>query len=109
MSNMDIDLVLAKRIVNFMNSLLEIDRDAIVNLVNARMLCNKELEEHPTVQVTGTNDSVVGILGILNGLCGIYDNGYGAIAAYFDEENKLERFIFAVPDKDTGLMKEGKF
>ena len=100
MSNLDIDLVLAKRIVNFMNSLIELDKDAIVNLVNARMVCNKALAEHPTVQVTGNDDmSLVGIIGILNGLCGIYDNGFGAIAAVTDN-NGIQRFSFLVPDGD---------
>lgn len=106
MSNQDIDLVLAKRIVNFMNELLQLDRNAIVNLINTRMVCNKELAEHPTVQVTGQGDDVVGILGVLNGLCGIYDNGFGAIAVVTDNIKGIQKFSVIVPDKDTGDMKE---
>ena len=80
--------------VRFLNELLNYDREAIQELVNIRVNCNDALANHPTVQVMGSipkKDNKVGLLGILNGYLGIYDDGYrknwGALSAVFDDES----------------------
>jgi hypothetical protein len=69
------------------------DPKAMDALVKARVSCNEELANHPTVQVGLRNGSYsIGILGILNGLFGIDGKGYGAIAANYDSD-KLVGFV----------------
>jgi hypothetical protein len=84
------------KIVDYLNSLLKIDPEAISELFNNRVPCNKKLAYHPTVQVQMIEDfSRVGIIGILNGFFGVYDDGpkkgWGAIRANFDG-GKLVKF-----------------
>ena len=76
----ELDPIKAKSIVVFLNSLLDIDGEAVTNLFSYRVPCNQELANHPTVQVlpplTGTEDPpLVGMLGLLNGLCGVFNQG----------------------------------
>lgn len=86
-------------VIAFLNSLVKIDKDAISNLINYKVPCNDLLSKHETVQVAsdengpGETGCKVGLLGILNGLCGIDENSYGFIVAEIDEDNKVIRFI----------------
>jgi hypothetical protein len=85
-----VDLVLAQRVVDYLNELTELDRVAVGALISNRVPCNLELANHPTCQVMAQNGgNHVGLLGLLNGLCGVYDDGprknWGAVAARFDE------------------------
>jgi hypothetical protein len=82
-----------KEVIDFMNGLVALDHDAIESLIDKRVVCNKDLSDHPTVQI-GANG--VGLLGILNGLCGTitggkYD-GWGFIAANYDDDDNLTGF-----------------
>ena len=82
-----VDLELAERLVDFLNELADLDKEAINALIRTRVGCNQKLLNHPTVQVSVIdNNYTVGILGILNGLCGVYSSGYGPIAAILDYE-----------------------
>lgn len=68
--------------INFLNELLKIDSEAIINLVEYRVLCNDELSDHPTVQVSYDKTHgycKVGLMGIINGLFGTDEDGWGAI------------------------------
>lgn len=100
---MSVDVELAGRIVDFLNELLAIDGKVVRDLVQTRVPCSQELANHPTVQVGRESDDIisvgglpyrVGLLGILNGLCGTYDDGpkkgWGAIAVIFTDE-QLEK------------------
>ncbi len=71
--------------VDFLNSLLVIDRQAITALFSMRMACNTDLADHKTVQV-GVEGSYaqVGMIGILNGLFGTDQYGWGHISADYD-------------------------
>ena len=97
-----IDIELAHRAIEYLNGLLEDDRVAVGALVGNRVPCNETLSNHPTCQVQIQNGGYyVGLLGVLNGLCGINENGWGPIAAVFEEdaENpqkfpRLARFRF---------------
>ena len=83
-----VDLDLAEKIVDYLNELTGMDRPAMGALISNRVPCNEELANHPTCQVGMQNGGWhVGLLGLLNGLCGMYDDGRkkgcGAIAAKF--------------------------
>jgi hypothetical protein len=85
----NIDELIAERVVEVMNSALTADPAAIYALTTAQVLCNKTLADHPTIQVMAEKGIYkVGMLGILNGLAGtqIYKGnpGWGRIAAIFD-------------------------
>jgi len=84
-----IDRDLANRVVEFMDELVKIDSVAVSTLCGFRTPCNEQLQNHPTVQVSKykpDEPASVGLLGILNGLCGVADDGYGAIAAIVDTD-----------------------
>lgn len=89
-----VDLQLAARVCDFLNGLLEIDRPAIAAMVANRLPCNLALADHPTVQAGAQHGGYnVGLLGILNGLCGKHDDGNGPICAVFDGENGFENLV----------------
>ena len=100
--------IIIDEVINFLNSLLEIDNDAITELFNDRVSCNEKLANHDTVQVRGydpitnqkTDKYSVGILGILNGLFGIDENGCGGIIMYLDDNKKIKYF------KKQGILNE---
>jgi len=72
-------------VVDRLNSMLAVDPDAIEALVNHRIDCNETLAGHPTCQVRarkgGGPPYTVGFLGVINGILGIDDRGWGPIAA----------------------------
>ena len=80
-----VDRELAQRVVDYLNDLRERDPAAIHALVETRTPCNEALADHPTCQVAieGSQASV-GLLGVLNGLCGVDSQGWGPIAAHYD-------------------------
>jgi hypothetical protein len=85
-----VDLKLAEKIVAYLNDLCELDRPAIGALLANRVPCNEKLADHPSCQViTQHGGWHVGLLGLLNGLCGTYESGpkkgYGPIAAKFSD------------------------
>lgn len=84
--------------IQFLNELLRMDRAAIAALVINRVPCNEALANHKSVQVATLNDGyLVGMLGILNGLFGVDEAGFGPIAAVYDGEN-LSKFQRTVPE-----------
>lgn len=81
-----------------MNDALKTDSDAITSLMNARVPCSNAMACHPTIQVRLNKELgvySVGLLGILNGLCGAREDGWGFIAAVLDDASgdilKFER------------------
>ncbi|MDO8715320.1 MAG: hypothetical protein Q7J73_00660 [Dehalococcoidales bacterium] len=80
----------AMYVVKYLNELLEIDRDAISNLIASRVECNEKLSNHPTVQVGTREDGKyeVGLLGILNGLFSVDENEYGEIYMVVEDDKK---------------------
>jgi hypothetical protein len=95
-----IDLHTAQRLVDFLNDALQTDPSAISLLVNNRVPCNQAMLEHPTIQC-GT--ITVGLLGLLNGFVGVYDEGkrkgWGAIAAITEEDGRIVRFEILENDR----------
>jgi hypothetical protein len=96
--------------VAFLNHLLELDPSAVVAIFKHRVRCNEALAGHPTVQVragslkgdadprTGSeklaiDEYDVSILGVLNGLFGIDERGWGFIAAEYEDDGSISRFV----------------
>jgi len=84
-----IDTVTIDETIGFLNKLISVDSEAVHDLVETRVPCNEEFANHPTVQVVSGQsgqEAQVGLLGILNGLFGIDNKGYGPISAIFDKD-----------------------
>lgn len=78
-------MVTKEQAVTLLNEIHALDPSVLQNLVSHRVPCNEALANHPTVQV-GLVDGEdgkfeVGILGIINGLFGVDEKGWGFIAA----------------------------
>lgn len=80
-------------VVNLLNDALKVDPQAVTALINTRVQCNNELADHPTIQV-GLFDGEyrVGLLGILNGIFGIADDGWGPIAVIIGADGIVTGF-----------------
>jgi hypothetical protein len=78
----DIDRLMGRVIINFMNDMTHLDSDAIKKLVKTRVQCNERMAEHPTLQVMQGEDNkyYVGLMGILNGIVGCDEQGRGIVA-----------------------------
>ena len=72
--------------VAYLNDFYKHDKDALRNLIENRVVCNKKLADHPSVQVVLNEGRFrVGLLGVLNGLFGFDpEDRFGAIAAIYD-------------------------
>ncbi len=73
----------------FLNELLKRDPTTINALFNIRVYCNQGLAEHPTVQVGCQGEGKrkicqVGFIGILNGLFGSDEKGWGHLSLNMD-------------------------
>lgn len=90
--------ITSQEVVEFFNSLIVIDPGAIQTLINTRVQCNEAMTNHPTVQVVIVPRSIihsVGMLGILNGMFGINENGWGCITVIFDDETGvIKKFVY---------------
>jgi len=78
------------------NDLLEKDPDCVKQLVTQRVRCNRDVADHPTVQVTNyeKDDKTfsVGILGVINGLFGMNENGDGMFGMEIDDDDNIVCF-----------------
>lgn len=90
---MSVDRDLAMRVCRLMNELTDLDRAAVAAMLSHRTPCNEALANHPTVQVASRNGGHdVGIMGVLNGLCGIHADGFGPIGAVYNQPTSEHRF-----------------
>ena len=85
-------------VVDLLNEVCETDAEAMAALCNHRVPCSETLADHPTIQVSGVRhdngsvtDHKVGLIGLINGLFGVDENGWGYFAANFDDD-KLTGF-----------------
>jgi hypothetical protein len=103
MTNQADDEALADYIISFLNELVKVDLQALEALVETRVPCNEILAQHPTVQVTTTDEGAkVGLLGILNGIVGARpEDGWGYIAANFGDDGHLIDFQRTPPKQVT--------
>lgn len=71
--------------ISILNELVAADPIAMRNLIENRVPCNEGLAEHPTAQVGfHDNEYRIGLLGVLNGIFGIHEDGNGALCAHFE-------------------------
>jgi hypothetical protein len=85
--------VSAAHAVNVLNEALAADPVAVTALVAARVPCAEALADHESIQVSAKEGVYsVGILGILNGIFGIRDDGMGFIAAVVEDDGTVSRF-----------------
>ena len=78
--------------IDILNSALLADQKAVTELFFDRKKCNVYMANHETIQcgmIKG--EYYVGVLGLLNGMFGIDENGYGAIMMVI-EEGKITKF-----------------
>jgi hypothetical protein len=86
--------------IEVLNRIHQADPTVMPALIFQRVPCNETLADDKTVQVGLIRDPdnpdprkyEVGILGILNGIFGVDDNGYGFIYANFDDQGNLVDF-----------------
>lgn len=105
-----VDLKLAQKIINYLNELVALDKPCIAAMVSNRIPCNEKLAEHPSCQVGYRNGGFsVGLLGIINGMCGTYDDGprkgWGAIAANFNTGESTDLIGFELLENVEGEKK----
>ena len=86
--------IIVRRAIDVLNDCLRTDPDAINALMQYEVPVNDALAGHPTVQVGMNLDSRVVLrpLGLINGLFGIREDGYGHIVALVDKDGKFIRF-----------------
>jgi hypothetical protein len=83
-------------IVDLLNEMLKLDSTATLNLVDNKVMCNEKLAKHPTLQIdnyASSDNYMVGLIGVINGLFGVNEYEYGTIAAVY-EGSKLVKFIY---------------
>lgn len=77
--------------IDVLNEALAVDPIAVNQLMSYRVPCTDELAAHPSIQV---NNEGVSPLGLINGLFGVDDRGYGFITAEVDESTGyIVRFV----------------
>ncbi len=85
--------VTACAVVEVLNRALKADPGAINELFDYRVPCNEALTDDPTVQVRSGHGlagqkGTVGVLGLINGLLGVDENGWGYVRAVYDNDQK---------------------
>lgn len=87
--------VTPQEVCDLLNELLKLDYDCIHKLLSHREVCNDLVANHPTVQVQqrcGDEFPSVGIVGIINGLFGISEEGMGALCYEIDDDSTIIGF-----------------
>lgn len=79
--------ITAEDVVCLLNELLDIDSIATKKLIEHRVSCNKNVVNHPYIQVNcdDSKNPKVGLLGFLNGLFGVNENGAGCIVVKYTD------------------------
>ena len=74
------DEVSAQFVVEFLNQLLRLDKYALTDMMSERIVVNRDLRNHPTIQTSWTGKVLpkedgkppeVGLLAIINGMFGM--------------------------------------
>ena len=92
---------LAGHLVALLNDALTHDPQAVQCLIDNRVPCNMDLANHPTIQTLCTqNGFSVGLLGLLNGLCGVTSTGSGHIVAVYEDDDLRTLRGFQVQEVD---------
>jgi hypothetical protein len=90
--------ILLDRILDLLNDALALDAQAVTNLVAHKVPCNKEISDHPSIQVglrrgfgrPKTEDvTTLGMIGLINGL---FPTGPRIAAVYEDAGGLIQSF-----------------
>lgn len=87
-------------VIATLNRLHQADPTVLPSLIATRVTCNEAIANDPTIQVEEVSDDCdpphighrVGFLGILNGVFGVDEDGWGPIAAWYNAAGDLVRF-----------------
>jgi len=82
-------------VVAFLNEALALDKQAISQFLNRRVSVNDAILNHPTIQCrVKDSQGSLNLVGLINGLFGTDDRGFGAICYIAVEEDilKFERY-----------------
>lgn len=75
--------------VTFLNEFLSLDPQATSEFLNRRILVNDLVVNHPTIQCrVKDNQGSINLIGLLNGLFGIDEKGYGALCYVIEEADR---------------------
>lgn len=88
------ETVNAQDVCDVLNEMLKLDKTCITALVNHREPCNDAIANHPTIQVQQYSGEIskVGLIGVLNGIFGIREDGMGAIAMVIEDDGSISGF-----------------
>lgn len=105
---MQADLALAQRVVDLLDELIKTDSVAMKALIASRVPCGQELADHPTVQCGEREGDgyEVGLLGILNGLCGTLEDGWGAVSVVFEDDKPVGARLLTVEDRKGSMSND---
>ena len=87
-------LDMADHTIFILNNLLAVDPIVISQMMDFRLPCSQALADDPTIQVALREDGTYAVcpLGIINGLLGIDDRGYGPITGFVEDDGVISRF-----------------
>lgn len=92
--------ITVEQAIGRLNEINEMDPTVLPALINFRVPCNQALADHPTVQVGHGQDGYeVGLLGILNGIFGADERGWGHIYMQAEMEPNPD------PSSDSSTVK----
>jgi len=98
--------ITANDVCDLLNKMLKLDYDCTHAIVSYRQKCNDLIAKHETIQVQQYEEDEfpkVGIIGILNGMFGIREDGMGAIC--YEIENDRILGFKPTPEKDDNETK----
>lgn len=90
----------AQDIIQLLNELLALDGQSIQQLACLRVIVNQKLADHPTVPVMcaeGTEQPLLGLLGVLNGIVKLENENQFVYADY--DNGALIGFRLGTPDE----------
>lgn len=89
---------LVNHAIEVLNEIVALDPTVMTALIKHRVPCAEAFIDHPTVQVGLVDDDhpelgyEVGLLGIINGLFGVDERGWGHIYAHTDAAGNVIKF-----------------
>jgi len=80
--------------INLLNEMISLDKPAVAALLANRIPCNELVASHESIQVHKQHGGYwVGLIGVINGIFGFDEDGWGPIAYSFDSNGDLIRFL----------------
>jgi hypothetical protein len=80
------EVISVEDVLAVLNEAVRLDKEGMKRLLETRVECNESLSKHESIQVLGYPGGPyrVGLLGMLNGLFGTSETGFGIISATYD-------------------------